>query len=143
MEKISDIIKGRIKSVGRRFHSNDNIAEFMHDGDLEKIQAEVQEKFQGVLDSLVIDTENDHNTQETAKRVAKMYVQEIFGGRFKKAPKITAFPNMGTCPSRFPTMLIANLEEARITLLVTCSMITIYSIAGISNCPQGKLTIRL
>ena len=95
MEKISDIIKGRIKSVGRRFHSNDNIAEFMHDGDLEKIQAEVQEKFQGVLDSLVIDTENDHNTQETAKRVAKMYVQEIFGGRFKKAPKITAFPNMG------------------------------------------------
>jgi len=95
MEKISDIIKSRIKSVGQRFHSNDNIAEFMHDGDLEKIQAEVQEKFQGVLDSLVIDTENDHNTQETAKRVAKMYVQEIFGGRFKKAPKITAFPNMG------------------------------------------------
>jgi len=95
MEEISKIIKSRIKSVGRRFHSNDNIAEFMHDGDLEKIQAEVQEKFQGVLDSLVIDTENDHNTQETAKRVAKMYVQEIFGGRFKKAPKITAFPNMG------------------------------------------------
>ena len=95
MEEISKIIKSRIKSVGRRFHSNDNIAEFMHDGDLEKIQAEVQEKFQSVLDSLVIDTENDHNTQETAKRVAKMYVQEIFGGRFKKAPKITAFPNMG------------------------------------------------
>ena len=67
----------------------------MHDGDLEKIQAEVQEKFQGVLDSLVIDTENDHNTNDTARRVAKMYVNEIFGGRFKKQPKITAFPNMG------------------------------------------------
>ena len=95
MEEISKIIKSRIKSVGRRFHSNDNIAEFMHDGDLEKLQQEVEQKFQGVLDSLVIDTENDHNTNDTARRVAKMYVNEIFGGRFKKQPKITAFPNMG------------------------------------------------
>ena len=95
MEKISEIIKSRIQSVGRRFHSNDNISEFMYEGDLEKLQQEVEEKFQNVLDSLVIDTENDHNTQDTARRVAKMYVQEIFGGRFKKQPKITAFPNMG------------------------------------------------
>jgi GTP cyclohydrolase I len=55
----------------------------------------VQEKLQGVLDSLVIDTENDHNTQETAKRVAKMYIRETFGGRFKPAPRVTSFPNMG------------------------------------------------
>ena len=48
-----------------------------------------------MLNTLVIDTDNDHNTQETAKRVAKMYVQEIFGGRLKKTPKVTAFPNMG------------------------------------------------
>ena len=95
MEKISEIIKSRIQSVGRRFHSNDNISEFMYEGDLEKLQQEVEEKFQSVLNSLVIDTENDHNTQDTAKRVAKMYVNEIFGGRFKKQPKITAFPNMG------------------------------------------------
>ena len=95
MEKISEIIKSRIQSVGRRFHSNDNISEFMYEGDLEKLQQEVEEKFQNVLDSLVIDTENDHNTQDTARRVAKMYVNEIFGGRFKKQPKITAFPNMG------------------------------------------------
>ena len=95
MEEISKIIKSRIQNVGRRFHSNDNISEFMHDGDLEKLQQEVELKFQSVLDSLVIDTDNDHNTQDTAKRVAKMYVNEIFGGRFKKQPKITAFPNMG------------------------------------------------
>ena len=95
MEKISEIIKSRIQSVGRRFHSNDNISEFMYEGDLEKLQQEVEEKFQSVLNSLVIDTENDHNTQDTARRVAKMYVNEIFGGRFKKQPKITAFPNMG------------------------------------------------
>ena len=93
MEKISKIIKHRLKSVNCRFHSNDNISEFLYDGDLEKIQEEVQEKFQGVLDSLIIDTENDHNTQETAKRMAKMFVHEIFRGRYREQPKITTFPN--------------------------------------------------
>ena len=78
---ISKTIKDRIKKAGKRFHSNDNISEFIEKGEIEKLQAEVQEKLQGVLDSLVIDTENDHNTQETAKRVAKMWVKEVFGGR--------------------------------------------------------------
>ena len=64
---ISKTIKERIKKAGKRFHSNDNIAEFIEEGEMELLQAEVQEKLQGVLDSLVIDTENDHNTQETAK----------------------------------------------------------------------------
>ena len=95
MEKISEIIKQRLKSVGARYHCNDNISEYLEEGDLEKLQQEVETAFQHVLDTLVIDTDNDHNTQETAKRVAKMYVHEIFGGRFKKHPKITAFPNMG------------------------------------------------
>ena len=92
---ISKKIKDRIKNAGKRFHSNDNISEFIEDGEIDLLQAEVQEKLQGVLDSLVIDTENDHNTQETAKRVAKMYIRETFGGRFKPAPRITSFPNMG------------------------------------------------
>ena len=73
---ISKKIRERIKKAGKRFHSNDNISEFIEEGEMELLQAEVQEKLQGVLDSLVIDTENDHNTQETAKRVAKMYVKE-------------------------------------------------------------------
>ncbi len=92
---ISDQIKNRIKQAGARFHSNDNISEYINPGELELLQDEVQIKLQNVLDSLVIDTSNDHNTNETAKRVAKMYVQEIFGGRYKPLPKITAFPNMG------------------------------------------------
>ena len=91
----SEEIKKRIKKAGKRFHSNDNIAEFIKDGEMDLLQAEVQEKLQGVLDSLVIDTENDHNTNETAKRVAKMYIRETFGGRFKPAPRVTSFPNMG------------------------------------------------
>ena len=92
---ISKKIKDRIKKAGKRFHSNDNISEFIQEGEMDLLQAEVQEKLQGVLDSLVIDTENDHNTQETAKRVAKMYIRETFGGRFKPAPRVTSFPNMG------------------------------------------------
>ena len=88
---ISKTIKDRIKKAGKRFHSNDNISEFIKEGEMEKLQTEVQEKLQGVLDSLVIDTENDHNTQETAKRVAKMYVRETFGGRFKPAPIPASF----------------------------------------------------
>ena len=63
---ISKAIKDRIKKAGKRFYCNDNISEYIEDGELEKLQAEVQEKIQGVLESLVIDTENDHNTQETA-----------------------------------------------------------------------------
>ena len=92
---ISDTIKQRLKEAGKRFHSNDNISEYINEGELSQLQNEVQEKMQGVLDSLVIDTENDHNTKETAKRVAKMYVNEVFGGRFMPPPRVTSFPNMG------------------------------------------------
>lgn len=92
---ISDTIKARIVASGSRFHSNDNISEFIKDGELEELQREVEQKMQGVLESLVIDTVHDHNTHETAKRVAKMYINETFSGRYKLPPKITAFPNMG------------------------------------------------
>ena len=91
----SEEIKQRLKDAGVRFHSNDNISEYIKEGELSQLQDEVQEKMQGVLDSLVIDTDNDHNTKETVKRVAKMYVNEIFGGRFKAPPRVTSFPNMG------------------------------------------------
>lgn len=92
---ISQTIRERIQQTNARFHSNDNISEFIHEGELALLQAEVEEKFKAVLDALVIDTENDHNTQETAKRVAKMYINETFGGRYQPMPKVTAFPNMG------------------------------------------------
>ena len=85
---ISDEIKQRLKERNVRFHSNDNISEHIAPYEVELLQEEVEQKFKAVLDSLVIDTENDHNTNETAKRVAKMYVQEIFGGRYKPVPKI-------------------------------------------------------
>ncbi len=92
---ISEEIKKRIQEADRRFHSNDNISEFIKEGELDLLQNEVEEKLKGVLDSLVIDTTNDHNTQETSRRVAKMWIKETFSGRYKPAPKITSFPNMG------------------------------------------------
>jgi len=93
--KTSELIKQRIINAGKRFHSNDNISEFIQEGELDLLVAEVQEGMQQVLQSLVIDTDNDHNTNETAKRVAKMYVKEVFGGRFVPTPRVTSFPNMG------------------------------------------------
>ena len=62
---------------------------------MDLLQTEVEGKLQDVMESLVIDTKHDHNTQDTAKRVAKMYIKEIFGGRFNPHPRITSFPNMG------------------------------------------------
>lgn len=81
--------------AGDRFHSNDNISQHIKEGELELLQAEIEEAFQEVLTRLVIDTDNDHNTKETAKRVAKMFIRETFGGRYVKAPRVTSFPNMG------------------------------------------------
>jgi GTP cyclohydrolase I len=91
---ISVKIRERIKQAQRRFHANDNIAEFIEPGELDALLEEVQDKMKGVLSSLVIDTDSDHNTQDTARRVAKMYLNEIFKGRYHVAPAVTEFPNV-------------------------------------------------
>lgn len=91
---ISTIIRQRLQKAGRRFNANDNISEFINTSELAQLQLEVEHKFEAVLNSLVIDTETDHNTKETAKRVAKMYIQEIFAGRYTPMPEVTEFPNI-------------------------------------------------
>jgi GTP cyclohydrolase IA len=91
---LSTAIRNRIKRANKRFHANDNIAEFLAPGDLERLQDEVRDKMQSVLESLVIDTESDHNTNETARRVAKMFIREVFHGRYQAAPPVTEFPNI-------------------------------------------------
>ncbi|MGH8033918.1 MAG: GTP cyclohydrolase I [Lysobacterales bacterium] len=90
---VSVKIRERIQAARKRFHSNDNIAEFIEPGELEKLLDEVEAKMKGVLASMVIDTDSDHNTNHTARRVAKMYLNEVFKGRYVKAPVITEFPN--------------------------------------------------
>ena len=91
---VSDRIRERIRRAGRRFHANDNIAEFI-DGaeELAALEEEVSVRIEALLRSLVIDTDGDHNTQGTAQRVARMYLDEVFKGRYGPMPRITEFPN--------------------------------------------------
>ena len=90
---VSVKIRERIQAARKRFHANDNIAQFIEPGELEPLLEEVTEKMKGVLSSLVIDTDNDHNTEGTARRAAKMYLQEVFQGRYSTEPQTTEFPN--------------------------------------------------
>jgi GTP cyclohydrolase I len=90
---VSSRIRARIVEARQRFHANDNIAAHLQPGELEALQDEVEGKMRAVLESLVIDTEGDHNTQDTARRVAKMYVTEVFRGRYVPPPPVTEFPN--------------------------------------------------
>jgi GTP cyclohydrolase I len=93
-DRTSDRVRARLEAAGERYHANDNISAFLEPGELDGIQAEVEEELQGVLRALVIDTQQDHNTQDTARRVAKMFVREVFGGRYVSQPPVTQFPNV-------------------------------------------------
>ncbi len=91
---VSVRIRERLQRARTRFHANDNIARFIEPGEVEQLKDEVADKMLAVLQSLVIDTENDHNTRETARRVARMYLTEVFRGRYHAAPSVTEFPNV-------------------------------------------------
>jgi len=91
---VSERIRARLQAARERFHANDNIARYIEPGELEALQEEVQSRMEDLLRSLVIDVESDHNTQETARRVAKMYLREVFGGRYVGSPNVTEFPNV-------------------------------------------------
>ena len=124
---ISTVIRARLQKAGRRFHANDNIAAFLEPGDLEALGAEVEAKLKGVLDSLVIDTDSDHNTQDTARRIAKMYLTEVFRGRYFPAPTVTEFPN-----------------AERLNELMIVGPITVRSACSHHFCPiMGRLWIGL
>lgn len=91
--KTSEIVRNRIKAAGARFNANDNISEFISKHEINQLIDELTGKFEDVLDSLVIDRENDPNSMDTGKRLAKMYVNELMRGRFYCAPEATSFPN--------------------------------------------------
>ena len=89
----SERIRYRLVGAGCRHHANDNISAFIKEGEIDELRSEVEAKMQEVLRSLVIDTESDHNTHETARRVAKMFLTEVFRGRYVPIPAVTEFPN--------------------------------------------------
>lgn len=90
---VSDVIKQRIALSEAPFTSTDNISRFIKDEEMPALQRELQTKIEAVLSTLCIDVENDHNTKDTAKRVAKMFLNEMFAGRYTRQPEITVFPN--------------------------------------------------
>ena len=106
---ISKTIKKRLKDKGIRYWAGDNISQVIQDGDKEALIEELKEKFEGVLDTLLIDRDNDPNSMDTPRRLAKMYINEIMGGRYDKAPKVTAFPNVDP-ETRYGGIIVTRAE---------------------------------
>lgn len=106
--KVSQVVRERLRNKGVRFFANDNISEHISEFELKEIQNELAYKFQDVLETLIIDTDNDPNSEGTAKRLAKMYINELMAGRYFKAPSATAFPN--TAEDKYEGMLVVRSE---------------------------------
>jgi len=122
---VSETIRARLQAAGQRFHANDNIADYIEPDEMSQLQDEVEAKILGVLRSLVIDTDSDHNTRGTARRIARMYLGEVFRGRYASKPAITEFPN------------IERLNE-----LIIVGPVTVRSACSHHLCPiLGKLWI--
>jgi GTP cyclohydrolase I len=90
---LSQVIRKRLTDADKRYWAGDNISEYITDKEKDLLVDELTGKFEGVLDSLIIDRHNDPNSQGTARRLAKMYVYEIMAGRYEESPNATAFPN--------------------------------------------------
>ncbi len=108
MRNTSEIIAKRIKDNGGQYWAGDNIADYLEPGDKEALIEELTPKFEAVLDGLVIDRINDPNSQDTGRRLAKMYINEIMSGRYDPRPNATAFPNHMN--DRYDGMLVVRSE---------------------------------
>lgn len=102
----------RLREKGVPFRANDNISQYLSKDDLKSIQKDVEEKVAALLKALVIDVENDPNTKGSAERIARMYMTEVFAGRYQPAPKATDFPNT----KKLDDMLVVST-----TIRSTCS----------------------
>ena len=107
-KNLSQVIRDRMKKDNKRFWAGDNISEYVDDNVLPELINEAATAFEGVLDSLLIDRETDPNSKGTAKRLAKMYFNEIMSGRYEPAPDATAFPNDSA--DRYEGMLVVRSE---------------------------------
>ena len=106
--KLHQEIITRCQSVGKRYWAGDNISDVIRDGEMEQLIDEATEAFEGVLDTLIIDRHDDPNSQGTARRLAKMYFNEIMAGRYEPMPTATAFPN--DSDDRYEGMLVVRSE---------------------------------
>ena len=132
--KVSEKIKQRLIAAGVNYHADDNISACIEKDELALLEKELTESFKTVLDSLVIDTENDPNSKNTAHRLAKMYLTEIMSGRYDARPDATAFPNVGG--NAYTGMLVVRSE-----LKSVCSHHhqPVSGVAYIGIIPNGKV----
>jgi GTP cyclohydrolase I len=93
-DSIVGTIANRITKAGVPYFANDNVSSYIFPGELDLLQDEIESRVDHLLRGLLIDIDNDHNTVGTAKRVAKMYLREVFKGRYIAPPKVTDFPNV-------------------------------------------------
>ena len=107
-KNLSQVIRSKMHQEGRRFWAGDNISEYMSPAIKTALIDEATEAFEKVLDALLIDRQNDPNSKGTARRLAKMYFNEIMAGRYEPAPDATAFPNDST--DRYEGMLVVRSE---------------------------------
>jgi len=122
---VSEKIRARLRAANQRFHANDNIADHIEPEELSLLQDEVEGKVLDLLRSLVIDTDSDHNTLGTARRIARMYLGEVFRGRYSTKPEVTEFPNI-----------------ERLSELIIVGPVTVRSACSHHLCPIiGKLWI--
>jgi GTP cyclohydrolase I len=105
---LSQVIRKRLKDADKRYWAGDNISEFITDKEKDMLVDELTGKFEGVLDSLIIDRYTDPNSMGTARRLAKMYVYEIMAGRYEESPNATAFPN--DTDGKYEGMLVVRSE---------------------------------
>ena len=145
--KTSKQIRETLKAAGKRFWAGDNISEYLTEEDIAKLIDETTEAFEGVLDSLVIDRENDPNSKGTAKRLAKMYFNEIMAGRYESAPDATAFPN--DSQDRYEGMLVVRSElrsmcshhHQPVTGVAYIGIIAAQKLIGLSTVSYTHLTL--
>jgi GTP cyclohydrolase I len=107
-KNLSQVIRDRMKQDNKRFWAGDNISDYVDDNVKSELINEATEAFEKVLDTLLIDRENDPNSKGTARRLAKMYYNEIMAGRYDPAPDATAFPNDSA--DRYEGMLVVRSE---------------------------------
>jgi GTP cyclohydrolase I len=105
---LSQVIRKRLTDAGARYWAGDNIADYITDKEKDLLVDELTGKFEGVLDSLIIDRYTDPNSMGTARRLAKMYVYEIMAGRYEESPNATAFPN--DTEGKYEGMLVVRAE---------------------------------
>ena len=107
-KNLSQVIRTKMQADNKRFWAGDNISDYLAESDKEQLINEAAEAFETVLDALLIDRENDPNSRGTARRLAKMYYNEIMAGRYEAAPDATAFPNDSA--DRYEGMLVVRSE---------------------------------